>query len=148
VDGLVAVRADHEGLAAPLSHQLRPRRLWSSRLVEVGQLADLVDFHRAVSPAPLAPSRREPGEQLFTGDGDRAWSAVGEDRCLLALNSRNLIEDPLFHDSRRSQLIQMADLVAWTTYAHLNKHAGNQYAHTWYDDYLKTSDANGAPIAI
>lgn len=31
--------ADHEGLASPGSHELRPRRLWLSRLCEVGKLA-------------------------------------------------------------------------------------------------------------
>ncbi|MDH2394112.1 hypothetical protein QCN29_36350 [Streptomyces sp. HNM0663] len=79
----MAVRADHEGLAAPFGHQLRPRGLWSPRLVEVGKLADLVGLHRSETPAPLAPPRREPGEQLFAADGDRGWLMVDDDRCLL-----------------------------------------------------------------
>src|SRR5690606_4272314 len=66
----------------------------------------------------------------------------------LKLNTRNLIEDPLFHDSKRSQLIQMADLVAWTTYAHLHRHAGNKFAANWYKDFLRPSDSNGGPILI
>ncbi len=90
--------------------------------------------------------RSEVGLVNMDGDGsDPTYFAAHR---ALTLNTRHLIEDPMFHDSRRSQLIQMADLVAWSTYAHLNKHAGNQFAHNWYEDYLLSSDANGGPFEI
>ena len=57
VDGLVAGGADHEGLPAHLGHELRPRGLWLSRPGEVGEFADLVDFHPGTLVAPLAPAR-------------------------------------------------------------------------------------------
>jgi hypothetical protein len=49
----------------------------------VGELADVVNVHLAGQRAHLAPSRQEPGDQLFAGGGDRGWLAVGEDRRLL-----------------------------------------------------------------
>jgi excinuclease ABC subunit A len=55
VDGLVAGRADHEGLPAHGGHEVRPRGLRSSWPGEVGKLADLVDFHHGALFAPLAP---------------------------------------------------------------------------------------------
>ena len=63
--------------------QLRPRGLWSPRLVEVGELADLVGLHRSATLAPLAPSCREPGDQLCAANSDRGWLTVDDDRCLL-----------------------------------------------------------------
>jgi hypothetical protein len=79
---LGAVHADHEGLPAHGGHEVRPRGLWLSRFGEVGEAADLVDFHRAVALAPLTPAGQEPGDQLFAAGG-RDWQAVIEDRLLL-----------------------------------------------------------------
>ncbi|CAM3744197.1 DUF3800 domain-containing protein [Micrococcus flavus] len=61
---------------------------------------------------------------------------------------QSLIEDPVFHDSRRSQLVQMADLVAYTAFCHLNRHAGNVYAWNWYADHLAASDTRRGPRPI
>lgn len=66
----------------------------------------------------------------------------------LALDSRHIIEDPMFHDSQRSQWVQMADLVAYTAFCYLNQHRGNQFAWNWYTDYLLPRDADGGPMAI
>lgn len=44
-NGLVAGVADHEGLAPHPGHERRPRRLVCAELVELGELADLVDLH-------------------------------------------------------------------------------------------------------
>jgi hypothetical protein len=54
---------------------------WS---LQVGELADLVDVHRAGLLAQLAPFGLKPREQLFASDGDRNWDPVDEDRVLLA----------------------------------------------------------------
>jgi len=45
VDALVAVVADHEGLASAHGHQTNPRGpIWSPWLVEVGEFTDVVDL--------------------------------------------------------------------------------------------------------
>jgi len=45
VDALVAVVADHEGLASAHGHQTNPRApIWSPWLVEVGEFTDVVDL--------------------------------------------------------------------------------------------------------
>ncbi|MFE6965656.1 DUF3800 domain-containing protein [Agromyces sp. NPDC057679] len=66
----------------------------------------------------------------------------------LPLDSRHLIEDPMMHDSRRSQWVQMADLVAYSAFTHLNRHPGNQFGWTWYEDFLQSKDVNGGPTPI
>ncbi|WP_054816432.1 DUF3800 domain-containing protein [Nocardia arizonensis] len=91
-------------------------------------------------------SRDEVG--IVNMDGDGTDKTYFDAHRALALNTRHVIEDPLFHDSKRSQLIQMADLVAWTTYASLHQHKGNRFAWNWYDDYLAASDVDGRPTAI
>jgi hypothetical protein len=81
MDDVVADVADHEGLASLSRHELRPWRLWLPRFAEVGELADVVDFHLAGVLAHLASSRLEPLDQLGAADDDaRGWLAVGEDR--------------------------------------------------------------------
>lgn len=66
----------------------------------------------------------------------------------LKLDTRHLIEDPAFHDSKHSQWIQMADLVAYTALMHVNQHSGNEFGWSWYRDFLATSDPSGAPRQI
>lgn len=66
----------------------------------------------------------------------------------LPLDTRHVIEDPLFHDSKRSQWMQMADLVAYTVYQHLDRHQHNEFAQHWYAEYLQGSDVNGVPLAL
>jgi hypothetical protein len=41
----MAVRANYEGLAPATCYELRPFRLWPPVPGEVGEPADLVDFH-------------------------------------------------------------------------------------------------------
>ncbi len=63
----------------------------------------------------------------------------------LKLDTRHVIEDPAYHDSKHSQWTQMADLVAYTANLHLNRHAGNAFGWAWYDTYLASSDVAGGP---
>ena len=57
VDVLVAVFADHEGLAFTHGHQPYPRwPIWLSWFVEVGEFTDVVDLKAHPSLAELAPS--------------------------------------------------------------------------------------------
>ena len=78
----MAGRADHEGLPAHGGHEVRPLGLRPSRPGEVGEGADLVDFHRGALLTPLAPACQEPDGQLLAA-GSRDGLAVGEDRFLL-----------------------------------------------------------------
>lgn len=55
----------------------------------------------------------------------------------LDIHTRRIVEDPMFHSSQRSQWTQMADIVAWTSFTHLNKHDANEFAWDWYESYLK-----------
>lgn len=66
----------------------------------------------------------------------------------LSLDTRHIIEDPMFHDSKRSQLVQMADLVAYTTFVSLNPHQGNEFARDWRKTYLDGNDVNSGPLMI
>lgn len=61
----------------------------------------------------------------------------------LPLATRNILEDPIFVDSHRSQWVQMADIVAWSAYQHLRQTPGH-FARTWYTHVLP-SDIYGGP---
>ena len=82
MDDVVAGGADHEGLAAHPCHELRPWRLSLPGLCEVGELADVMDFHIAGVLAHLASSALEPLDELGTAD-DRGWLAIDDDRVAL-----------------------------------------------------------------
>lgn len=56
----------------------------------------------------------------------------------LTLDTRHVIEDPAYLDSRTSQWTQMADLVAYTANIHLNRHPGNEFGWEWFTDYLSS----------
>lgn len=63
----------------------------------------------------------------------------------LKLQDRNIIEDPVMLSSKESQLIQMADLVAWSAYSSINQHPSQKFAWNWYGDYLATRDPYRRP---
>lgn len=86
------------------------------------------------------------GTIFMDGNGtDRSYAAAHRE---LKLAHRNLIEDPLFIDSTRSQLMQMADLVAYVTYLHLHKRQGAEFGWGWHDQYLKASHLYSGPMQI
>ncbi|WP_421083467.1 DUF3800 domain-containing protein [Rothia nasimurium] len=64
----------------------------------------------------------------------------------LKLQERNIIEDPVMLSSKDSQLIQMADLVAWSAYSAINRHKSQEFAWNWYQDYLAVRDPRRSPV--
>lgn len=66
----------------------------------------------------------------------------------LDLDSRHVIEDPAFHDSKHSQWTQMADLVSYSAYLHLTNRPGKEFGRDWFRDYLGASAAAGEPELI
>lgn len=69
-------------------------------------------------------------------------------RALDDLFNRRIIEDPMFHSSKRSQWTQMADVIAWSGFTHLYRHDANEFAWNWYDDYLRPRNPMGDPIDL
>lgn len=78
-------------------------------------------------------------------DGDGSDPTYFNAHRSLKLDTRHVIEDPMFHDSKRSQWTQMADLVAYVAYQHIDRHPRNEHAWNWYTDYLADSDPHSVP---
>lgn len=99
---------------------------------------------RRGDPADVARTRRETYRALVTRfeselaegdalgmvfmDGDGSDGSYRTTHRSLKLAQRRVIEDAVFLDSHGSQLVQMADLVAWTAYVHLEQPQANGYA--------------------
>jgi hypothetical protein len=63
----------------------------------------------------------------------------------LKLDERHIIEDAIHLDSKSSQLVQMADLVAWSAYAAVDRHPRNEFAWGRYETYLAERDPGRQP---
>ncbi len=63
----------------------------------------------------------------------------------LDLNTRRVLEDPLFQQSHQSQWVQIADIVAWTTFQSLKRCTTNGQL---YNQHLRAFDINGGPQAL
>lgn len=86
------------------------------------------------------------GMLFINGDGnDTSYRDVHRQ---LPRSSRRIFEDPIAQDSKVSQLIQMADLVAWCANALLYPHPRNAFVHEWYTVYLASRDVRRAPLRI
>lgn len=92
---------------------------------------------------------REAGTYALVGmDGDGSDASYMNAHRALPLDTRHIIEDPMMHDSKQSQWTQMADLVAYSVFTHLNRHDGNEFGWHWYDEYLRPKDVHGNPLEI
>jgi hypothetical protein len=81
--------------------------------------------------------------EFITMDGDDPH--YRDSHRSLKLDTRHVIEDPAYHDSKHSQWTQMADLVAYAANVNLNPYPGNKFGWDWYQDFLAGSDAAGGP---
>jgi hypothetical protein len=117
--------------------------------------------HRMGSPPAIADTKRELygdliaefeaeleaadslGIVVMDGDGsDRSYRPTHRQ---LKLSERRIIEDAIHLDSKTSQLVQMADLVAWCANASIDRHNRNTFAWNWYADYLSERDPRREP---
>lgn len=78
-------------------------------------------------------------------DGDGKDSSYRSTHRQLELAKRRIIEDAIHLDSKVSQLVQMADLVAWSASATVDRHEKNSFAWEWYENYLAERDPNREP---
>lgn len=81
-------------------------------------------------------------------DGDGSDTSYRSTHRSLRLADRRVIEDAIHLDSRSSQLVQMADLVAWSANANVDPASGNEFAWRWYADYLSERDRSRSPQGI
>lgn len=81
-------------------------------------------------------------------DGDGSDTSYRNTHRNLELSQRRVIEDALHIDSRDSQLIQMADLVAWSANAAIDQHPRNAFAWHWYENHLSERDPRRGPRPI
>lgn len=91
---------------------------------------------------------RHDGLAMVFIDGDGHDTSYRDVHRQLPRSSRRIVEDPIPQDSKVSQLVQMADLVAWSANVHLNRHPKNAFAHNWYSDYLAPRDLHREPQSI
>lgn len=78
---------------------------------------------------------------VMDGDGtDPTYRVAHRD---LKLDTRSLIEDPLFQGAHDSQWVQMADLVAYAAYMHLARIPTKEATWGWYRDIVATAAATG-----
>lgn len=117
--------------------------------------------YRKGDPADLADTKRELYRDLIMRfenglaatdslgvvvmDGDGSDSSYRSTHRQLKLDERRIIEDAIHLDSKSSQLVQMADLVAWSAYATVDRHPRNEFAWGWYEKYLAERDPNRQP---
>lgn len=66
----------------------------------------------------------------------------------LSLDNRRVIEDAIHLDSKDSQLVQMADHVAWCANACIERPQRSEFAHEWYAAYLAERDPARRPEPI
>lgn len=81
-------------------------------------------------------------------DGDGNDTSYRDVHRQLPRSSRRIVEDPIAQDSKVLQLVQMADLVAWSANVHLNGHPKNAFAHDWYADYLAQRNLQREPQRV
>lgn len=89
---------------------------------------------------------RELGLILMDGDGTDPSYEIAHRR--LRVEERHIVEDPVFRDSRASQWVQMADLVAYCAYQSLLQDPSRRFMWTWYDKYLRRRDVAGGPVEL
>ncbi|MFT4280138.1 DUF3800 domain-containing protein [Microbacterium sp.] len=81
-------------------------------------------------------------------DGDGSDANYRTAHRALKLDERRILEDPIMVQSSVSQLIQMADLVAWCAFVSIERHPAHRFAEAWYDRYISPRDPARSPVAV
>jgi len=81
-------------------------------------------------------------------DGNGSDSTFQKVHRKLDLKTRSIVEDSIHLESSNSQLIQMADLIAWCANASVDKNSNNEFAWDWYERFLSVRDPNREPQPI
>lgn len=81
-------------------------------------------------------------------DGDGTDKTYRDAHRRLPRASRRIIEDPVYTDSKTSQLVQMADHVAWCAFTAIAQAPGHEFAHRWYEQHLAVRDRYRRPQAL
>ena len=81
-------------------------------------------------------------------DGDGSDTSYRSTHRGLPLSARRVVEDAVHLDSKMSQLVQMADLVAWSAYAAVERVPEMEFAWHWYENNLAERDPHRAPREI
>lgn len=83
----------------------------------------------------------EHGLIVMDGDGtDPTYRVAHRD---LKLDTRSLIEDPLFQSAHHSQWVQMADLIAYAAYMHLERIPSKERTWAWFRDIVAAAAVTG-----
>jgi Protein of unknown function (DUF3800) len=78
----------------------------------------------------------------------REKEAEGYSRAFRSRRRRNIIEEPNFQQAKGRQLLQAADVIAWTAYQSILRYPGKERVAGWYDTYLRALDVHGGPLAV
>ena len=78
-------------------------------------------------------------------DGDGSDASYRDAHCDLPRKTRRVIDDPIYTDSRTSQLMQMADHVAWCANAAVTRAPKYVFDHVWYERFLAVRDPTENP---
>ncbi|KNY04783.1 DUF3800 domain-containing protein [Microbacterium sp. GCS4] len=117
-----------------------------------GAPEDLADTRSSVYAELVARFEVELDAQDALGiifmDGDGSDPTYRRAHRELRLDHRRVLEDAIHIDSRKSQFAQMADLVAWSAYASIERHPGNEFAWRWYESVLSERDPDRLPQEI
>ena len=81
-------------------------------------------------------------------DGDGTDKTYRDAHRRLPRASHRIIEDPIYTDSKTSQLVQMADHVARCAFTAIAQAPGHEFAHRWYEQHLAVRDRYRRPQAL
>lgn len=81
-------------------------------------------------------------------DGDGRDTMYRDVHRSLPRRTRRIVEDPIHQDSKTSQLMQMADLVAWTANAHADPPPKLPEAQKWWAQHLEVRDPARQPQLV
>ena len=103
-----------------------------------------------VTPANCYRALLSELESLLLAEDSWAFMVVdGEDASHkaahrdLSLDSRRIVEDPWFHDSKRSQFVQMADVASYSVFQSHSLRSSRQFMWSWMKSFFHQREWSG-----